>query len=183
MEKNPQGQKYTALLRGINVGGHHKVPMAELQQEFRSLGFTGIKTLLNSGNVIFEGDPVKEESLEIVVADHLSHSFGFPIPVMIRKVNDIKNAIKTAPFKDIEVHQDLRLYVTFIKKMQEKTMDFPWIADDGSFQILSVKDRMVYSVLDVSQRKTPDAMNVLEKLFGKEITTRNWNTLLKIGVL
>ncbi len=71
----------------------------------------------------------------------------------------------------------------FFKDISAKTMDFPWTADDGSFQILSVKDRMVYSVLDVSQTKSTDAMNVLEKIFGKQITTRNWNTLLKIVAL
>ena len=173
-------QKYVALLRGINVGGHHKVPMAELKKEFQAMGFAGIQTLLNSGNVIFNGDPGKEESLEKMVADHLSQSFGFPIPVLIRKVADIKNTINAAPFHGIEVHKDIRLYVTFFKDIPAKTMDFPWKSDDGSFQILSVKDSMVYSVLDVSQTKSNEAMNVLEKYFGKQITTRNWNTLLKI---
>ena len=176
-------QKYVALLRGINVGGHHKVPMAQLKQEFQALGFTAIQTLLNSGNVVFEGDPVEEESLEKMLADHLSHSFEFPIPVLVRGVADIKNSIHAAPFKNIEVHKDIRLYVTFFKEIPAKTMDFPWVSDDGSFQILLVKNKMVFSVLDVSQTKSTDAMNVLEKIFGKQITTRNWNTLLKIVAL
>ena len=49
-------QQYVALLRGINVGGHHKVPMADLKKLLANLGFTNITTLLNSGNVIY-GDP------------------------------------------------------------------------------------------------------------------------------
>ena len=54
MNNNPVLHKYVALLRGINVGGHHKVPMAELRKELENLGFTNIVTILNSGNVIFE---------------------------------------------------------------------------------------------------------------------------------
>ncbi|MGY8913954.1 MAG: DUF1697 domain-containing protein, partial [Flavobacteriales bacterium] len=46
---------YIAFLRGINVGGHHKVPMAVLKTEFEKLGFKNIVTLLNSGNILFEG--------------------------------------------------------------------------------------------------------------------------------
>jgi uncharacterized protein (DUF1697 family) len=183
MDHTSGKQKFLALLRGINVGGHHKVPMKDLQHAFQSLGFSGIKTLLNSGNVVFEGSPFNGEEMENKIESHLSTVFGFPIPVVVRKVDDIGKLIKAAPFKDIELHQDIRLYVTFLKKTPEKTMAIPWVSDDGSFQIRDITENMICSVLDVSQTKSTDAMKVLEKNFGKQITTRNWNTLVKIVTL
>ena len=47
-------ETFVALLRGINVGGHHKVPMAELRTELEKLGYSKVNTLLNSGNIIFK---------------------------------------------------------------------------------------------------------------------------------
>ena len=58
---------------------------------------------------------------------------------------------------------------------------FPKVSDDGYFKIIGLGDKVVYSVLDVSKVKTTNAMEVLGKMFGKNITTRNWNTLLKIA--
>lgn len=185
MEIKPISEKlnYIAFLRGINVGGYHKVPMSELQTSFESMGFTGVKTLLNSGNVFFQGEYSEEEALEEKIADQLAKTFGFPIPVLIRKGEDIQNIIKKDPFKRVQAHKDIRLYITLLKKLPKESLDLPWVSDDGSFQILEIKDRLICSVLDVSKSKTTDAMNVLEKKFSKDITTRNWNTLLKIGDL
>jgi len=56
-------EKYVAFLRGINVGGHHKVPMADLRKELEKLGFENVMTLLNSGNIIFEVISDYEENL------------------------------------------------------------------------------------------------------------------------
>jgi uncharacterized protein (DUF1697 family) len=57
--------KYTLLLRGINVGGHHKVPMAALREILQTLGCTHVKTLLNSGNAVFEHEAQMDEAGKI----------------------------------------------------------------------------------------------------------------------
>lgn len=75
---------YIAFLRGINVGGHHKVPMSELKKEFQKLGFENIVTLLNSGNIIFEGSSNNTTSLEQQISTHLENVFGFSILTIIR---------------------------------------------------------------------------------------------------
>ena len=59
----PNSKKYVLLLRGINVGGNKKVPMAELKKALAALGFENIKTLLNSGNVVFETEQTPENKL------------------------------------------------------------------------------------------------------------------------
>ena len=70
---------YIAFLRGINVGGHHNVPMADLKTELQKLGFKNIVTILNSGNIIFDHKQEDTVSLEQIIADHLEKVFHFPI--------------------------------------------------------------------------------------------------------
>jgi uncharacterized protein (DUF1697 family) len=181
MKNQPQQPAYAAFLRGINVGGRHKVPMAELKTTLSQMGFSNIKTLLNSGNVVFTAAPAEITALETQMADTLEQKFGFPIPVLLRKLEDIQGLVATNPFKDVEVHKDIRLYVTFLRNTTKGNLALPWVSPDGSFQILSLDDKILVSILDISQTKTTDAMNILEKNYTKDITTRNWNTILKIS--
>lgn len=177
----PDQQTYITLLRGINVGGHHKVPMADLRQEMEKMGYENVKTLLNSGNVFFSGDSELEGKLEATIADHLEQVFGFAISVLARKAEAIKALIDADPFKDIEVTKDIRLYVSFLKEQPKADLSLPWVSEDQSFQIIEIRGKAVCSVLDLSVTQTPKAMEVLEQFFGKDITTRNWNTLNRIA--
>lgn len=174
-------QTYVALLRGINVGGHHKVPMAALRTEMERMGFKKINTILNSGNIIFTGTPKEESRLETDIALHLEKVFGFAIPVLVRNAVKIR-ALKAAnPFEGIEVTRDIRLYISFLKEVPENKLTLPWFSEDKSFRIIAIREKEICSVLDVSVTKTPKGMEVLEQFFGGEITTRNWNTLIRIS--
>ena len=173
--------RYIALLRGINVGGHHKVPMSALAKEMRELGFENVITLLNSGNVIFDAALGQEEALEEAIANHLEKIFGFPIPVLIRRSEEILDLINNNPFKQIEITQDTRLYISFLKENPEIELRLPWISNDGSYRILELRGKTICSVLDLSATQTPKGMDALELLFGKSITTRNWNTINRIA--
>lgn len=171
--------KYIALLRGINVGGHHKVPMERLRSELEKLGYSRIVTLLNSGNVVFEAHATAD--LETQIEKHLQHVFGFPIPVLLRDFEGILAIAKSNPFENIEVTGNTRLYVSFLKTATKRDLTLPHLSQDGSFQIIAVKNNTIFSVLDISKGKTVKGMDELEQLFGKEITTRNWNTIMKLA--
>ena len=122
--------------------------------------------------------------LEEKIADRLKTTFGFPVPVLIREAKNIKEMLSVEPFKEVETTKDIRLYVTFLKKASKKApLELPWVSADNAFQIIDCNSTEVISILDVSKRKTTEAMGILEKTFGKDITTRNWNTILKIGKL
>ena len=173
-------QKYVAFLRGINVGGHHKVPMAELRSEMINMQFGKVVTLLNSGNIIFEGGKEDLEKLEKKVSVQLEKVFGFPIPTLIREAEMINDLWNNNPFREERVSKDIRLYVSFIRKNVDLDMQIPWASADGSYKIIANRNKTICSVLDLSVSKTPKAMEVLERYFGKDITTRNWNTIGRI---
>ena len=171
-------EKYVAFLRGINVGGHHTVPMADLQAELKKIDLKNIATLLNSGNVLFESDGT---NLENTISAHLEKVFGFSIPTIIRESKMIIEMLHEDPFKSISVTKDIRLYVSYLKNDVNAKISLPWKSEDMSYQIIKRKGNTVFSVLDLSISKTPEAMKALEKYYGKEITTRNWNTISQIG--
>jgi uncharacterized protein (DUF1697 family) len=174
-----------ALLRGINVGGNKKVPMADLKKAMAKAGYANVKTLLASGNIVFEakekGD-VLRKNLETL----LKKTFGFEVPVIVRTMDDVKMLLKKDPFKKIVVTENVRLYVTFLGEgsKAKRTITIPYQAPTGDFEILSANGSEVLSVLRLKPgTTTPKVMDVLEKEFGKNVTTRNWNTVEKIGSL
>jgi len=175
-------KKYVALLRGINIGGHHKIPMATLKKTLKSMGFEQVKTLLNSGNVIFDGAFDPKTDPEKQLSTKLEKTFGFPIPVLLRTADEIQELIRIQPFKAVEVTKDTRLYVSFLKREPETQIQLPWTSADGSLHILSVHQKSVCTVLDLSATKTVKGMDTLETLLGKtNMTTRNWNTINRIA--
>lgn len=173
-------EKYVAFLRGINVGGRHKLPMADLRKELQQLGFEQVTTLLNSGNVIFHASIADEEALEKMISEKLQEAFGFPVPTIIRKPETIDQLFKANPFKEVKITKDIRLYISFLKKDVRSDLELPWSSPDDSYKIIEKKEKNILSILDLSISKTPKAMDALEKFYGKGITTRNWKTIERI---
>ncbi len=172
--------RYVALLRGINVGGKSKVSMEDLKKIFVSLGFLDIKTLLNSGNVIFSSDEKIDfrNTIEKALIDH----YAKHIPVLVRNIEEIVDLVKKDPFKDIVVTKDTRLYVTFLSVPKKPSFSIPYISSDKAIHVLSASSREVCTAVTLlPQKNTTDMMVFLEKEFGKNITTRNWNTVIKIA--
>lgn len=169
---------YVAFLRGINVGGNHKVPMAELKLALEQLNFKNCVTILNSGNVIFESsEPVNQNE----VTNHLEKTFGFPIPTVIKSAQSIIELHKTKPFGTIDKdNKTIKNYVSLLWKNSSLELTLPWKNDDGSFQILKCKDAIIFSTINTSVIQTTKGMEALEKFYGKEMTTRNWNTIERI---
>lgn len=180
MDTKKATELYVAFLRGINVGGHHKVPMADLRQEMEKLGYRKVTTLLNSGNIIFDAPADDPDHLEKTISGHLEKVFGFPIPTLVRKAKTLEELYNEDPFQKIEVTKDIRLYVSFLKNSPSMDLPLPWASTDHSYRILKVRDKTILSVLDLAVSNTPKAMEALERFFGREITTRNWKTVERV---
>ena len=111
----------------------------------------------------------------------LEKHFGFPIPVLIRSTQEIEKLIASDPFKGIKVTDDTRLYVTFLSEPGKSTLHIPYSSHEGHFRILKATSTELLSVLIVDHAMgTVDAMTIIEKEYGKKVTTRNWNTVLKL---
>ncbi|MFN0147180.1 MAG: DUF1697 domain-containing protein [Dehalococcoidia bacterium] len=173
---------YAAFLRGINVGGNNIIAMADLRAMCADIGFTKVKTILASGNVVFTASGGTAATVGAKLAAKLHDATGRDISVIIRTVDQIRAMLAAAPFAGIVVTPDTRLYVTLLPAPSASKLKLPYTSPDGGFRILRVAGADVFSVLTVSpDHRTVDAMQILEKEFGKSITTRNWNTIAKIA--
>lgn len=173
--------KYIALLRGINVGGNKKIKMEALRKQLATLGFENIKTVLASGNVVFDAKTKSTAKLVKQIEELIEKEYGFGVPTIIVPALEMEELKKSEPFKDIEVTKETRLYVSFLPEKPDTDLILPYKVEDSTYEILAIYGRVIASVLILQgNARTIDAMAVLDKEFGKNITTRNWNTVEKI---
>lgn len=166
------------------MGGHKLIKMTDLKKAFESLGFQKVETLLASGNVVFDAPKVGTGTLTKKIEEGLKKELGQEIGVLVRTIEEIKSLIKVNPLKKIKVKPLTRLYVTFLSEKPKGKLKMPLESPEKDYRIVRVSPSEVCSVITLSPGKnTTDLMKVLEKEYGKKITTRNWNTVRKIAVL
>ena len=173
---------YAAFLRGINVGGHKLVSMNRLRQAFESLGFKNVRTLLASGNVLFNAPLQGHPRLVRKIEAQLEQAFGHEISVILRTLDDLQALADLNPFRRIRVTPQTRLFVTFLSETPRTRLKIPYLSPDKSYRILRLARGALCSVLTVGPQwaKNLRQMDILEKEFGKRITTRSWSTLLRL---
>lgn len=174
--------KYVALLRGINVGGR-TVKMDLLRKMFESLGYSEVATLLASGNVVFEAGAGSAAAIKTKIEKEIAKTFDFDVHIILRSEQEIHALIKSDPFKGVKVTPKTRLYITFLSEKPKSKLKIPYSSLGGGYVIRTVKPSHIESMLDLAKGGTVDAMAILEKEFGTQITTRNWNTVEKIHAL
>ena len=172
---------YVIFLRGINVGGHHRVPMQELRDTLEDLGCREVKTFLASGNARFEADRQSPKALAKTLEDAFSKKFGFDIPTIVLGGLAFERMIDSDPFKGVRMGKDTRLSVTFFLKKPTYTLKLPYTSSDKSLRILDVTKDAMFAVHNVAKTNSIDFGKFVEQTFGKNITTRNWNTIKKMA--
>ena len=174
--------KYVAFLRGINVGGHKKISMAVLRQAFGSLDLENVKTLLASGNVLFETKATGARALTQSIEQKVRKTFGLDVSVILRTRRNLQQLLDANPFKGIKVAPQTRLFVTFLSEKPKTSLKIPYESADKSFRIIRLTNREICSVLTLGPQwaKNLRQMDILEKEFGKKITTRTWNTVARV---
>jgi len=172
---------YVAFLRGINIGGNNVIKMDVLRKALESSGFENVKTVLASGNVIFEAPPTGADKLAVKIAACLKDILHKEIGVAVRSMDDISKLADADPFKGIVPSTHSRFYVTFLsKKPKRKPAKSGNTAGDG-FEIVHATSAEICIHLDLSGgTQSTDLMKYLDREFGRDVTTRNWNTIAKI---
>jgi uncharacterized protein (DUF1697 family) len=171
---------FIALLRGINVGGRNKVPMADLRELCARLGWGDVQTYIQSGNVVFktDADPVKAEK---ALEDAIEERFGFEIPVIIRTGADWTGYIEENPFPK-ESKEDPR-FVHLLLSKSPPDPDAPdrlaERAQDGERVALAGEALWIHYANGAGRSKLTPAL--LDRFAGSPVTGRNWRTVLKIA--
>jgi uncharacterized protein (DUF1697 family) len=172
---------YVAFLRGINVGGNSIIKMADLKRSFESLGFRNIVPVLASGNIVFQTSKEDLGALKQRIEKTLKKEFQLQVITILRTGSQIRDLVKSDPFKRFKPAPQTKLHVTFLAQETERGTKFPKALPIKEFQIVQVSASEVCSAVEISPTVgTTDLMKVLEQGFGKALTTRTWNTIQKI---
>ena len=155
--------------------------MEVLRAAFEAMGFQKISTVLVSGNVLFESEAEKTEAIAVKLQERLKNAFGYEIGVLVRPVAELRKLASLSPFKDVKLTPQTRLYVTFLSEKPTPDQKAKLQAAGKDFKFLRVGDSEVCSGIEVSpQHHTTDLMAQLEKELGRKVTTRNWNTVVRV---
>jgi uncharacterized protein (DUF1697 family) len=170
--------RYAAFLRGVNLG-KRTVKSAELKAAFEAMGFDNVKTLLASGNVLFDARASK--GLQGKIEAVLERQFGFAVGTVVRSVDELKAMVGADPFSGGVESEAQKLYVMLFAEPLPAELVLAGVA--GDYDVLPGAGRELYLI---GYRK-PDGtysaggLLLLEKQLpkGRLVTTRNWNTILK----
>ena len=94
---------HIALLRGINVGGHHKLPMKELAAMFAAAGCDAVRTYIQSGNVVFEADQTLAAKVPRLIGAAIDTAYGYQIPILTRSADELAAAIDANPYANDDI--------------------------------------------------------------------------------
>ncbi|HSX47613.1 MAG TPA: DUF1697 domain-containing protein [Patescibacteria group bacterium] len=162
--------KYVALLRGIGPSNPN-MHGGKLKTVLEDLGFKNVQTLISSGNVLFETNSQDISAMETKIEKAWPDKLGFNSTTIIRSQKQLQFLLDQDPYNGAEHSRQSYLLVTFFKSP-------PSGLKEDYYSVNGVN--ALCSVIDTTTSKTPDFMVKLEKRFGKEITSRTWNTVQRI---
>lgn len=167
-----------ALLRGVNVGGHRKIKMADLKTLLTDLGFTNITTYIQSGNILFDS-PAETNPIEIAdrIKRGIQTQFGFDVPVVVLDAEKLEKAVAQNPFKDADLSQ---LHITFLSEEPPAAEQNSIKAVDFTPDAFAIQGAFVFLKIEGSYHKTKLSNAFFEKKLNRAATTRNWKTVLKL---
>ncbi|QZE15285.1 DUF1697 domain-containing protein [Halosquirtibacter laminarini] len=174
---------YIVLMRGINLGNHHKVKMADLRSFLESERFQNVSTYIHSGNIVFTHEG---ESLEVVsacVRRVLDRHYDFEIPFQLF---DLSSWCEMVAFNPFPLHSEelvKRSHVTLLSSIPDmKSVSQLSEIDSKGDQIRWVQ-RAIYLQCEGAYHQTKFGNNRIEKVLEREATTRTWRTIVKISDL
>ncbi len=171
---------YVAFLRGINVSGQKIIKMEALREAFMRAGFTGVKTYIQSGNVLFSRSGSSESELINQVERLIVENFGFHTEVILRSRDEIESILKALENKHSERVGEQKLYISFLKNAFIGNPSLPLFSKNSDVEIIyhNSRDFISLSHLHKGAYGFPNAF--IEKYTGIPATTRNPQTLQKI---
>jgi len=168
-------KRYAAFLRNVSP---MNAKMPELKKAFEAAGFTDVRTVLSSGTVVFNAAAAAEASIErkaeVAMKKHLGNAFL----TIVRPVEALQKMLASDPYKAFRLEPDAKRVVTFLRGKPKGTLRLP--VEIYGARILLIKGGAVFTAYVPSPRGAV-FMGLIEKTFGKEVTTRTWETVRKVA--
>ena len=168
---------FVALLRGINVGGHHKVPMADLRALLEKLKFKDAKTYIQSGNVVFKYEDAPTTDLANRISEVIEAHFGFTVKVFVLSILEFEALFLGSPFSDLVLQKSY--FMILDKELKSESIEtFSKLSNNEEH--FEIKTNCIYFYAKNGYGIAKFTSNFFEKKLKVNITTRNYKTMLKI---
>ncbi|SIS41660.1 Uncharacterized conserved protein, DUF1697 family [Zobellia uliginosa] len=171
---------YIALLRGINVGGKKRLPMADLRAMLNDRGFSNVKTYIQSGNVVFQSHEEDTGALEVSIAEGIKSSFGFEVSVLVKTKKEFENIVMGNPFTDSGSVSRKQVYFVLLKNPPEKERSATFGRETYANEDFTITDYCVYLLCKAGYGKAKLNNNRIEGKLKVEATARNYGTMVKL---
>ena len=171
----PEMRRYVALLRGVSP---MNAKMPELKRCFEQAGFGDVKTVLSSGNVLFSAHPAAESVLARKAERAMTAGLGRSFFTIVRSVAALRSIVDSDPYAGIKLPATAKHVVTFLAEPPKRKVTLP-DAIDGT-RIVAVRGGEVFTAYLPSPRGAV-FMTVIQKTFGKEVTTRTLDTVKRLA--
>ena len=169
-----------SLLRGVNVGGYHKIRMEELRKVYEALGFEGVQTLLQSGNVVFRTRERNLTKLAGRIEDAIEQRWGFRPAVILRTGAEMAEVMARNPFAGRKDVEPAKLAVVFLasdpgEEVREAVRRIPCEPEE-----LRIEGREMFIYFPNGMGRPRLSMPLVERALKVAGTARNWNTVRKL---
>jgi uncharacterized protein (DUF1697 family) len=174
---------HIALLRGVNLGGSTQVAMSDLRDLIAELGFEQVRSLLNSGNLVFRGGRKAGTMLERLLEAEAGKRLDLRTDFFVRTADEWASVVAGNPFREEAKRDPSHLVVMSLKKAPDaKAVETLRAAATGP-EIICAEGRHAYIVYPAGIGRSRLTNSLIESKLGTRSTGRNWNTVLKLAEL
>lgn len=172
-----------SLLRGINVGGNKKIKMADLRDLYKSLGYANIKTLLQTGNVVFQSETDDLEQIQSTIEEGIQAHYGFDVDILMLTPEDFKTIVEAHPFTDAQAEDPRKLVFVFLNAQPDASAVDALRDNHTGREIIDMGEHALYIYYTDGQGRSKLDHSRIERPLNVKATARNWNTTMKIRAL
>jgi uncharacterized protein (DUF1697 family) len=170
-----------AMLRGVNVGGHHKVAMEALRALCQSLGLRDPRTYVQSGNVVFRTEEPDLALLAGRIEDGIERTFGFRASVVLRTSSELRDVIRRNPFAARRGIEPSKLAVTFLASDPGAEARDKVLRIKADPEELRIEGREIFTYYPNGMARPKLSWAAVERVLKTPGTARNWNTVTKLS--
>lgn len=168
---------YICLLRGINVTGKKPINMLALKKMFEELGFTGVQTYIQSGNIVFGAVDRSVTELEKSISGRIQQTFGFEVPAIVLDNRELNEIVRNNPFAGDPDKDSSFFHLTLFSAMPESNPVEKLLRKRSDGEEVVCIGRSVYLYCPNGYGRTKLTNTFIEKVAGCSASTRNWRTI------
>src|SRR5262245_7240495 len=167
--------RYAAFLRAVSP---QNAKMPALREAFERAGFTAVRTVLSSGNVVFDARRASDATLERRAEAAMREQLGESFLTIVRPVEHLQALLAADPFRRFRLRPGSKRVVTFLRSEPDVVVALP--LERHGARLLALEGRELLTAYVPSPKGAP-FMVLIERTFGKAITTRTWDTVAKVA--